>query len=545
MPPCSTEQGAADVVVVGCGAAGFTAALAAHERGASVMMLEKAEQVGGTTRKAGVWIWIPNNPLLRDSGLSDPKPAALRYMARLARPHVYDAESTHLGLPSDEFRLIETFYDEACDAMELLVRMRALQPHHRPDIPDYYAELAEDETPYGRVVMPRPRSSPTGGTGFEFVEDLERAVRSRGIAVRTGCRAVRLVMENGRAVGVVADERGQERIFRARGGVVFASGGFTHNRELMLRSFAAPLLHGAAAPSNEGDFVSIAGAVGARLANMGCAWMAPIQLEQALTPEQARTNASITEVHGDSAIIVNREGRRVVNEKAMYNDLTQAFFEWDGAYGGYPNARLFLIYDHATARFYGDNSSGNPILPVDVEARHILKAPTLTKLAAALDERLMALGVASGGIRLAEGFGAELERTVERFNSYARTGSDPEFHRGEKAIERFFSGPARPGNDRHPTMYPFESTGPYYAMILAPGTLDTKGGPVIDCAARVISSDGDPIPGLYAAGNCVASPSGQAYWAGGATVGLAITFGRIAGLGAAAAAAGASLGGTF
>ncbi len=524
------------MIVVGGGAAGFTAALAARECGASVVLLEKGEQVGGTTRKAGVWIWVPNNPFLRGGGVEDPKRPALQYMARLARPHVYDPASPTCGLPLEEYRLIETFYDEAWHAVELLTRMGALQPHHRPDIPDYYAELPEDERPYGRVIMPQPRSRPTGGTGLEFVEALEGAARACGIPIHTSCRALKLIEEDGRVVGVAADERGRERTFRARGGVVFASGGFTHNRELMLQSFAFPLLHGAAAPSNEGDFVSIASRVGARLANMGCAWMAPIQLEQALTPEQARSNASITEIHGDSAIIVNRDGRRVVNEKAMYNDLTQAFFAWDGVYGGYPNARLFLIYDDATARLCGDDATGNPILPVDAEAPHILSAPTFSDLAAALDRRLQALGAAAAGVRLAPDFAVTLERTVERFNEYALAGADPEFHRGEKAIERFFSGPTRPGNDRNPTMHPFEPAGPYHAMILAPGTLDTKGGPMIDAGARIVGSDGHAIPGLFGAGNCVASPSGQAYWAGGATVGLAITYGRIAGLGAASLA---------
>jgi 3-oxosteroid 1-dehydrogenase len=530
------EDDAVDVIVVGCGAAGFTAALAAHDRGASVLMLEKAEQVGGTTRKAGVWIWVPDNPYLRAGGVEDRRPAALRYMAKLARPHVYDPEAATLGLPAEEFSLLETFYDEAGGAVELLVGVGALRPHHRPDIPDYYAEIDEDETPYGRVIMPEPRSRPTGGTGFEFVEALDHAARAHGIPIRTSCRAVGLAVEDGRVVGVVADEGGTERTFRARGGVVFASGGFTHNRELMLRSFSFPLVHGAAAPSNEGDFVAIATAVGARIGNMGNAWLAPIQLEQALTPDDARTNASITEVHGDSMIVVNRDGRRVVNEKAMYNDFTQAFFEWDGVRGDYPNLRLFLIYDAATARIYGDDASGNPILPPDADAPHVLTAPTIRELGIALDRRLAQLGAAAGGIRLADGFADEVQRTIERFNGYAAAGEDPDFHRGEKAIELFFNGDGRPGNDRNPTMYPFDPEGPYHAIILTPGTLDTKGGPVIDSSARVVGSDGRPIPGLYGAGNCIASPSSQAYWAGGATVGLAITFGRIAGVQAAQAA---------
>jgi len=85
----------------------------------------------------------------------------------------------------------------------------------------------------------------------------------------------------------------------------------------------------------------------------------------------------------------------------------------------------------------------------------------------------------------------------------------------------------------NPTMHAFAENGPYYAVILVPGVLDTKGGPRIDTRARLLRTDGEPIPGLYGAGNAVASPAGQAYWAGGATLGLAATFGWIAGVDAA------------
>jgi succinate dehydrogenase/fumarate reductase flavoprotein subunit len=167
----------------------------------------------------------------------------------------------------------------------------------------------------------------------------------------------------------------------------------------------------------------------------------------------------------------------------------------------------------------------------------VLTAATIPELATALAQRLEQLGAAAGGIRLADGFTAELQRSIDQFSGYAQDGVDPDFHRGEKAIELFFNGAGRPGNDRNPTMYPFDPDGPYHAIILTPGTLDTKGGPVIDACARVVAGDGQPISGLYGAGNCIASPSAQAYWAGGATVGLAITFGRLAGMHAAQAAA--------
>ena len=132
-------------------------------------------------------------------------------------------------------------------------------------------------------------------------------------------------------------------------------------------------------------------------------------------------------------------------------------------------------------------------------------------------------------------FADELAQTIEEFNQNATTGTDPMFHRGESSIELFRNGPARPGNTANPALYPLDSTGPYFALILAPGTLDTKGGPAIDSHARVLrAADGHPIPGLFAAGNCAGFPSGQAYWAGGATIGLATAFGYLAALGVVA-----------
>jgi predicted oxidoreductase len=95
---------------------------------------------------------------------------------------------------------------------------------------------------------------------------------------------------------------------------------------------------------------------------------------------------------------------------------------------------------------------------------------------------------------------------------------------------------------RHVGRFPFSSEGPYYALILAPGTLDTKGGPAIDAHGRVLDYMSRPIPGLYAAGNCAGFPSANAYWAGGATVGLAVTFGYLAARHAAGDSAAAALG---
>jgi 3-oxosteroid 1-dehydrogenase len=131
----------------------------------------------------------------------------------------------------------------------------------------------------------------------------------------------------------------------------------------------------------------------------------------------------------------------------------------------------------------------------------------------------------TGGLRLAPGFLENLRSTIARFNGLATKGVDEDFHRGETAIQQLFNGPVKeePGRT-NPTMWPLADTGPYYAALVTGGTLDTKGGPRTDPDGRVLDDLGEPVPGLYGVGNCVASASAQAYWAGGATLGPIIAF---------------------
>ena len=136
-------------------------------------------------------------------------------------------------------------------------------------------------------------------------------------------------------------------------------------------------------------------------------------------------------------------------------------------------------------------------------------------------------------VRLAPDFVPSMRATIERFNTFASSGVDADFHRGETPMEQAWQGPTRSTTGNR-TMYPLTQDGPYYCAILGPATLDTCGGPVIGTDARVLRPDGSPIPGLFGAGNCIASPAGQAYWGAGGTLGPAITFGFIAGRNAAA-----------
>lgn len=527
-----------DIVVVGTGAGGFSAALNAHRLGASVVMLEKAPEIGGTTKKTAAWYWIPNNSLMRADGKEDNKEDALRYMARLSRPQAYDANDERFGMTEWEYATMEAFYDNASTAHDTLIEMGALKPMYAPDVPDYHSTLPENKAPYGRTLFPEaPNGEP--GKGPELIRQLSAAAEERDILIRTEHKVEAVVVDDsdGVVAGVVASNNGREVSFRATQAVVFASGGFTHNRELRQNFLQASIFGGCAAPTNEGDFVNIATALGAPLYNMNYAWMAPVPLEISLSGSPY--TSGIFAVPGDSMIFVDKHGRRIVNEKAIYNELTSKFFEFDAAKVEYPNLLLFMIWDKRSNELWAATEAIEDTKPsrlaldnygnVIYEDSHIIEGDTIGDLARNIEARLEGLASHTGGFHLDEGFVGEVPRTIARFNELARTGKDSDFGRGEKPIEHTFNGEAKPDNDTgNATMYPMSEEGPYYATIVVAGALDTKGGPRTSTGGQVLGIDGNPVPGLYGVGNCVASASAQGYWAGGGTLGPIMTFGYLA-----------------
>jgi hypothetical protein len=281
-----------------------------------------------------------------------------------------------------------------------------------------------------------------------------------------------------------------------------------------------------------GDFINIAGAAGARMGIMSSAWRTQVLLEEAL--QSSKLAAGVFFPPGDSMIQVNRHGVRVLNENRNYNDRTEVHGAYDPSNAEFPNQLLFMIYDRRSAEAF----AGAYPLPADPEnTNYVIKAESLDDLARKVDKRLGEIAAQTGGVALAPSFIGNLKKTIARFNGFAKSGQDEDFQRGQAAYDsewhQVFS-PMRtdsgwPANDGPSiTMYPFRDAGPYYAMILAAGALDTCGGPAIDAAARVLDTKDQPIPGLYGAGNCIASPSGEAYWGAGHTLSLAMTFGFIA-----------------
>lgn len=514
-----------DIVVCGGGGSGLPTALFARWQGNDVVILEKAASPGGTAAKAAFWYWVPNNKAMRDAGMADPKPDYLRYVARLTRPDSYDPSLPKLGLNDWEYEMCEAIYDSAAPAAELLAERGALPYRHVADVPDYWAELPEDKAPKGRVLVPLETRPSMSDGGRVAIRTLTAAARRDGVTIRTGHRVVQVISnDKGEAIGVeVETEEGTRQRVRARKAVIFASGGFTHDPELRRNFLSAPVYGGCAALTNEGDFIRIASKLGVQLRNMNYAWSCPILLEKALAKDGSMSG--IFTMTGDSMLMVNKYGKRVVNEKTVYNELVPTFFQWDGHKVEYPNLVMLSIWDKRAQTYCASDEYGSPIVPEGGNDRHVVRGETLEELATAIVARLEQYASATGGLQLASDFLSNLKSSIARFNELARTGKDDDFLRGELAIERLFNGPVKPSeSNKNPTMHPLADQGPYFAALITGGTLDTKGGPKTNSHGQVLNSSNEPIPGLYGVGNCVASASGRAYWSGGATLGPILAF---------------------
>ena len=528
-----------DILVVGSGAAGYAAAISARHRGAEVIMVEKASLQGGTTLRSGGGLWVPNNRFQREKGIEDRREDAIRYMARDSFPQLYNPKDPRFGLPENEYNLIATYNDTASKMIDFMWDIGALKSIQeinwtgKPQV-DYMDHLPENKGIRGRLVYPVGLDGKMA-YGGELVRQLKAWADSHGIPLLLNHRVTKILQnEKGEVIGAEAVTNKKLIVtFRARKAVIFGSGGFTHNPTLMLHFQRGPHFGGCAAPTNTGDFVYMASAIGAQLGNMAGAFRAEIVLERALSDPGGVHN--VFYVLGDSVLEVNRYGLRIMDEKRNYNDRTMTHFVWDPQRAEWTNMLVVLVYDQRTATLW----QGFPPLPVQgIPAPYVTTGSTLDELAQNIDKRLIQLAPKTGGFRLDPSFAENLKKTVARFNEYAKSGVDAEFHRGEFNYDREWTTfpPTVPGvqwppeESKNYTMFPISADGPYYAIILGAGTLDTNGGPIINERAQVLDTKNKPIPGLYGAGNCIASPTANAYWGGGSTIGPAMTYGYVAGI---------------
>jgi len=523
--------------VIGSGAAGLAAAIAAHDAGARVRVIERAQAVGGTTAVSGGVAWIPMNAHMAAAGVDDSREDALAYCTRLA-----------LGKAPAE--LIETFIDTGAEALAYLeartpLRMTALpmadyhaglaggKPGARsvePELFDlhelgtwrerlrkpslfvvpltlremifeYKLHIRASNLP-GQLVGERMRSGLVAG-GNAFVGQLLKGLLDREIPISLGARARRLVVRDGEVRGVEVEHDGSTTEIDAPAGVVLASGGFEWNDEMQARFLPGPRAMPMSPPGNEGDGLLMAAQVGADLANMAEVWGEPaVAMPGEMYDGAPLTRLAITERMCPHAILVNAQGRRFVNEASAYNEMNKAFNEIDANSGGYRNVPAWSIMDAQFRRSY-------PILllqPGTPDPDWLIRVDTLSELA----ERA---GIDAAGLRAG----------VERWNAHARDGQDPDFGR-DTQMGDVYAPEQTIGTIEEP---------PFYALPVHPGTLGTKGGPRTDTRARVVDVRGEAIPGLYAAGNAMAGTSGAGYYGAGCTIGLALTWGYVAGRDAA------------
>lgn len=528
----------ADVLVVGTGAAAFAAAITAKNEGADVIMLEKADTVGGTTIRSGGGFWTPNNRLQKEDGIEDTREDALRYMSRYSYPHLYQKNGEDFGIPKNEFELMEAIYDHSAEAVQYLEDagvfeiIRDINWTGKTQV-DYQDHLLENKGIRGRTLFTKNAKGKLG-YGYDLVQHFKNWAEKHEIQILLNHEVTKIIQnEEGEVVGLEAkNDQGVQETFLAKKGVVFGSGGYAHNPKLMLHFQRGPHFGGCSAPTNTGDFIKMAGELGAQLGNMAGAFRAQSVLEGVLAEPNGSNNAFY--ITGDSIIEVNKYGHRVMNEKRNYTDRTMVHFEWDPNMAEWKNMLLFAIYDERTLK------SWTYIPPFNIQEgqspAYLIKGDTLEDLTAEIEKRLAKHADHIGGFTLHETFTGNLKETIKRYNTFAENGKDEDFQRGEFQYDREWTTnpPSDPKmtwpeeENKNYTMHPISEEGPYYAIILAAGTLDTNGGPVVNNKAQVLDWHNKPIPGLYGAGNCIASPTANAYWGAGSTIGPAMTFGYLA-----------------
>lgn len=533
-----------DVVVLGSGAAGLTAALAAALSGADVGLYEKSSVLGGSSAISGGVPWVPLNHHQDEAGVADSREDALTYLASLS-----------LGRMDPS--LAEAFVDNGRSTIAWLEDVTELRFTLLPSYPDYHPENPGGKPDGGRSLDPglfsyaslgpwrdkvaRSRRSAHlkitdttlgGGTGFldeaemqrridndlrgcgnALVGPLIKALLDQGVEPVLDATATDLVVEDGRVVGVRLVIDGTEHTVRARRGVVLATGGFEWNEELVTEFLRGPMTAPTSVPTNTGDGLLMAMRAGARLGNMGQAWWVPaVKIPGDVAFGAQRSNLVNRERTLPGSILVNRRGQRFTNEATNYNALGGAFHQMDQLSFGYANLPAWLVFDGRNVARYGSfgTPAGEPV------AEWIPRAESLRALAEQV-------GIDPDG----------LEAAVARWNAFVDAEQDEDFGRGDSAYDRW-SGDGDYRFTKASTMGRIDEP-PFYAVPIESGTLGTSGGPRTDARGRVLDTRSQPIPGLYAAGNVAAAPTAMAYGGAGGTLGPILVFGRLAGESAAQA----------
>lgn len=549
-----------DVLVVGSGGGGMTAALTADACGLDTLVVEKAPKFGGSTALSGGGIWVPGAPSQRRAGYTPDPDAVFGYLRQITDGLVSDAR-------------LRAYVDAAPQMMEFL---ETLSPWFefvwKPGYADYYPELpggselgstinvpaidlralGDEEqhllqplalAPRGiwfapkdlrlfyqvrqnwrgkavlvklvwRMVRARVFGDRMAAIGQSLAARMRLAMAQQDIPLWLSAPMIELITDPGGAViGAVVEKDGRAVRVRARRGVVLAAGGFDH--DMARRREHLPVLEkdwSFGNPAAMGDGIRAGEKVGAATELLDEAWWFP-----AMCWPDGRLQFMLNERMMPSQFVVNGAGERFINEAAPYMDFAHAMIR--GQQSGVTHIPCWLITDIRSFHRY-------------VVAGH-LPIPKVPFAPVPTGWKVPRAWLDSGVVReahswddLARQIGVppqNLRRTAERFNELARNGHDDDFRRGDSAYDNYYGDPTLPNPNLHPLGKP-----PYYAFQIILGDLGTSGGLRTDEHARVLRADESVVPGLYAVGNNSAAVMGRSYAGAGATIGPAMTFGYLA-----------------
>jgi 3-oxosteroid 1-dehydrogenase len=523
-----------DLIIVGSGAAGLTAAIAAASRGLKPLIIEKAALWGGTSALSMGGLWVPGNQLMAKGGRLDSKEEGLKFLSTVVPP---DGLAT---APERQAAFVENATQMLDELIDAGMRLQADIDH-----PDYLSE--EPHASIGRCVDPkifngkklgpwlktlRRSTIPFAvgladlpvmgrgdkgrmayvflrysllrllgqeplGAGCSLVAQLMAVLQRQQVPVELETSLEEVVFDGGRAAGAVVRAHGRSRRIAARAGVILCSGGFAHDEALRRRMHKLTGSLSGASPDDTGDVIKMADQMGAMVEMSEDAWWASSFAMPDGTPALSHLERSLP-----FGICVGTDGKRFTNESADYYSFASAVVRR----GVDEPAWLIIEARHRQRYAFLGNPPGHTPKAL-IDSGFFKKADSLSDLArqCGIDE-------------------AGLKATVERFNGFARSGVDADFHRGESKYDRYWGDTSQKANPNLGTI----ERAPFYATRLYAGDLGTKGGYVTDAHARVLNNQGVPIEGLYASGNVTASVMGKSYPGPGITLGPAMTFGYLA-----------------
>jgi 3-oxosteroid 1-dehydrogenase len=539
---------AVDVVVVGAGGAGMTAALAAQSHGLETVLIEKSSYFGGSTARSGGGVWIPNNYALKKAGQADDPALARLYLdsivgdvvPKLRRDTYLDRGPEVLDFLRERtpvrFTWVPQYADyhpeapggraagRSCEPIPMDARflgdeLERLHPQYTKAPANLIVTQADFRkislglrTLRGPVTMAKIflrrmvsllRRRKMYAMGNAIVIGLRKGLIDAGVPVHYDTELTDLVLEDGRVVGVRVQHDGREHIVRARRGVILGSGGFERNLEMREKYQPQPTSVDWTTGSqfNTGAGILAGIAAGAQTDLMDDSWWGPT------IPLPSGPWFALAERNLPGSIIVNQAGQRYMNEALPYVEAVHAMYDGEATGVGHVPSWMIVDQRYRNRYIFAGLFPRQPFPGRWYKFGTIRKGATIEELAEQIDVPAEAL-----------------RATVDRFNAFARAGVDEDFHRGESAYDKYYSDPTvRP----NPSLHVIDE-GPFYAVKIVPGDLGTKGGLVTDEHARVLRADGSVIPGLYAAGNCSAAVMGRTYAGPGATIGPALTFGYLA-----------------